>query len=52
MPLIRICADKTEKVRKNSAVLLAKLSMNEDLKRIIVANHGIEVLSSVQNKIM
>ena len=26
VPLIRVCADKTDKVRKNSAVLLAKLA--------------------------
>ena len=35
VPLIRICADKTDKVRKNSAVLLAKLVQNENNKKIM-----------------
>ena len=45
VPLIRVCADKTDKIRKNSAVLLAKLSSSNENNAIIMrANHGTEVL--------
>jgi len=52
VPLIKIISDKTDKIRKNSAVLLAKLSQNENNKRIMQANHGTEVLASVQSGLM
>ena len=51
VPLIRVCSDKTDRVRKNSAVLLAKLAQDEDNKRIMQANHGTEVLYSLQNSL-
>ena len=35
VPLIQVCSNKTDKVRKNSAVLLAKLAMNENNKAIM-----------------
>ena len=41
--------DKLNSVRKNSAVLLAKLvEDNEENKKIMHANHGSEILMSVQ----
>lgn len=52
VPLIRVCADKTDKVRKNSAVLLAKLAQNENNKRVMQANNGTEVLASIQGALM
>ena len=48
MPLIKVCSDKTDRIRKNSAVLLAKLALNENNKRVMQANHGTEVLYSLQ----
>ena len=52
VPIIKVCSDKTESVRKKSAVLLAKLAKNESLKTIIQANHGIEVLLSLQGQLL
>jgi len=52
VPLIKVCADTTEKVRKNSAVLLAKLAQNENNKKHMQANHGTEVLYSLQGQLM
>ena len=49
VPLIQVCADRTDRVRKNSAVLLAKLAMNENNKAVMQANHGTEILTSLQN---
>ena len=48
MPLIKVCSDKVDRVRKNSAVLMAKLAMNENNKKVMTANHGTEVLMSLQ----
>ena len=52
VPLIRVCSDKIDRVRKNSAVLMAKLAMNENNKRLITANHGMEVLMSLQGQLL
>lgn len=47
--LIQVMSEKTGHERKNSATLLAKLSLNEDNKKIMTANHGTEVLVSLKN---
>ena len=52
VPLIKVCSDKTDRIRKNSAVLLAKLAMNEDNKKVMQANHGTEVLCSLQGSLI
>lgn len=52
-PLIKVMGDKLDSVRKNSAVLLAKLvEEHEDNKKIMKANHGSEILMSVQQSLM
>ena len=47
VPLIKVMSDKIDLVRKNSAVLLAKLTMNEENKKWMQQNHGTEVLISI-----
>lgn len=48
VPLIQVMGDKIDTVRKNSAVLLAKLvEENEENKKIMRDNHGSEILMSV-----
>ena len=52
-PLIKVMGDKLDSVRKNSAVLLAKLvEDHEDNKKIMKANHGSEILMSVQQSLL
>jgi hypothetical protein len=46
--LIYVIKEKTEMVRKNAAILLAKLANNEELKAFIRANHGFDVLMSLR----
>jgi len=47
-PLIKVMGDKIDSVRKNSAVLLAKLvEDHEDNKKIMKKHHGTEILMSV-----
>jgi hypothetical protein len=46
--LIRIVKDKTEVIRKNGAILLAKLANDEENKKFIRANHGFDVLMSLR----
>ena len=46
--LIRIIKDKTEVVRKNAAILLARLANDEENKKYIRANHGFDVLMSLR----
>jgi hypothetical protein len=46
--LIYVIKEKTEMVRKNAAILLAKLANNEELKTFIRANHGFDVLMSLR----
>lgn len=48
VPLIGIVGSKTDLIRKNAAVLLAKLATNEDNAKIMRANHGTEVLLSLR----
>ena len=48
LDLIRVIKDKTEVVRKNGAVLLAKLANDEELNKYIRANHGFDVLMSLR----
>jgi len=48
VPLIKVISDKTQLVRKNAAVLLAKLASNEENAKIMRANHGTEVLVSLR----
>jgi hypothetical protein len=52
VPLIKVMSDKIDLVRKNSAVLLAKLTMNEENKKEMQANHGTEVLISIQKELL
>lgn len=47
VPLIKVISNKTDLVRKNSAVLLSTLSKNEENKKWMQENHGTEVLISV-----
>ena len=46
--LIYVIKEKTEMVRKNAAILLAKLANDEELKTFIRANHGFDVLMSLR----
>ena len=46
--LIYVIKEKTELVRKNAAILLAKLANDEDLNSFIRANHGFDVLMSLR----
>ena len=46
--LIRVIKDKTDIIRKNGAILLAKLAADEDNNKFIRANHGFEVLMSLR----
>lgn len=50
VPLIKVVAEKTELIRKNSAVLLAKLAQEEENGKIMRANHGSEVLVSLKSQ--
>jgi hypothetical protein len=46
-----LLANKTEMLRKNVAVLIAKLASNEVCKKEIVKHHGMDVLMSLKGKI-
>ena len=46
--LILVVKEKTEAVRKNSAVLLAKLAKDENNEKIMRANHGFDILLSLR----
>ena len=46
--LIYVIKEKKEMVRKNAAILLAKLANDEELKTFIRANHGFDVLMSLR----
>lgn len=46
--LIYVIKEKTELVRKNAAILLAKIANDEELKNYIRANHGFDVLMSLR----
>ena len=47
--LIKVVKDKTELVRKNAAILLAKLAADEENNKFIRANHGFDVLMSLRS---
>jgi hypothetical protein len=47
VPLIDVTSKKTDSVRKNAAVCLAKLSQDEENGKIMRVNHGTEVLVSL-----
>lgn len=49
VPLIDIVKEKTDMVRKNAAVCLAKLCKNEENAVVMRQNHGTEVLVSLSN---
>lgn len=49
VPLIDIIKDKTDILRKNAAVCLAKLCKNEENAVVMRQNHGTEVLVSLSN---
>ncbi len=49
VPLINVVGGKTDKVRKNAAVLLARLAIDEENAKVMRANHGTEVLVSLKN---
>lgn len=49
VPLIKVVSEKTDVVRKNASVLLAKLAIDEDNLKIMRANHGTDVLMSLKN---
>eukprot|EP00347_Sterkiella_histriomuscorum_P021645 403333259 len=49
VPLISIVKEKTDMVRKNAAVCLAKLCKNEENALVMRQNHGTEVLVSLGN---
>lgn len=46
--LIFVAKEKTEAVRKNSAMLLAKLAKDEENSKLMRANHGYDVLMSLR----
>ena len=46
--LIKVVKDKTEVVRKNGAILLAKLAADEENNKLIRENHGFDVLMSLR----
>lgn len=53
VPLIKVMGDKIDTVRKNSAVLLAKLvEDNQENLKVMHDNHGTEILMSVQNSLL
>ena len=47
--LIKIVKDKTEVVRKNAAILLAKMANDEEMNKKIRENHGFDVLMSLRD---
>lgn len=49
LDLIQTVKDKTEVVRKNAAILLAKLARDEEANDYIRANHGMDVLMSLRD---
>jgi hypothetical protein len=49
VPVIKLISERTGTIRKNAATLLAKLAENPDNKKVMVANHGTEVLVSLKD---
>lgn len=50
--LIEIAKEKVDILRKNAAILLAKLAKNEKLQPYIRELHGIEVLMAIGGQVM
>ena len=50
LDLIFVIKEKTDLIRKNAAILLAKLANDESLKDYIRANHGFDVLMSLRGQ--
>jgi hypothetical protein len=46
--LIFVIKEKTEVIRKNAAILLAHLAKDEELNKVVRANHGFDVLMSLK----
>merc|ERR1712146_7769 len=46
--IIAVVKDRTDVVRKNAAVLLAKMAQNEETKKLIRQHHGMDVLLSLR----
>jgi len=47
LTLISIAKDKTDSLRKNAAILLARLARHKSLYDYIKDNHGIEVIMNI-----
>lgn len=47
--IIAVVKDRTDVVRKNAAVLLAKMAQNEETKKLIRQHHGMDVLMSLRS---
>jgi len=45
--LIEVVASTTDLIRKQAAIFLSLLSMDEHMKEVIKTNHGTEVLHSI-----
>ncbi len=50
--MINIAKDKTGNMRKSSAILLAKIAKDDGNKKVVVENHGMDVLKSVAHLIL
>jgi len=50
--LTDILKDRLELERKNAAVLVAKLARNEEVKKVMVKHHTMEVLMSLGNNVL
>ena len=50
LDLIHVVKEKTGVARSNAAVLLAKLAADEELNKLIRANHGFDVLVSLREQ--
>lgn len=49
VPLITLIKEKTDLIRKNAAVCLARLARDEECGKVMRENHGTEVLVSLGN---
>jgi len=49
--VIDVVKDKTDGVRKNAAVLLARMASDETLGPVVRQNHGMEVLRSLRGRL-
>lgn len=49
LDLIYVVKEKTDVIRQNAAILLAKLAADEELNKFIRANHGFDVLMSLRD---